>query len=180
MTKSTIYLFLTLFLIIQSCGNSGRDAKEADVAEPLGQNNMAYKWGKISLECTANDTENFKPRPTITSRILALIWVSIFDAWSRYDEKATPLYLTSIDRRPAVEHTLRNKEIAISYAAYRTMLKYYFSDSLLLRKKMIEFGLDPDDVSEDPATAGWDWKLSCENGDRKASSGWRQSNGRYG
>ena len=152
MTKSTIYLFLTLFLIVQSCGNSGRDAKVADVAEPLGQNNMAYKWGKISLECTANDTENFKPRPTITSRILALVWVSIFDAWSRYDEKATPLYLTSIDRRPTVEHTLRNKEIAISYAAYRTMLKYYFSDSLLLRKKMIEFGLDPDDVSEDPTT----------------------------
>ena len=67
--------------------------------------------------------------------------------------KATPLYLTSVDRRPTVEHTLRNKEIAISYAAYRTMLKYYFSDSLLLRKKMIEFGLDPDDTSEDPATA---------------------------
>ena len=35
-------------------------------------------------------------------------------------------------------HTAGNKEIAISYAAYRSMLKYYFSDSLLLRKKMID------------------------------------------
>ena len=153
MTKSTIYIFLILFLIIQSCANSGRNTKDTGVSEPFGADNMAYKWGKISLECTANDTENFKPRPTITSRVLALVWVSIFDAWSRYDAKATPLFLSEVARRPAVEHTLRNKEIAISYAAYRTMLTYYFSDSILLRKKMIEFGLDPDDTSENPATA---------------------------
>ena len=152
MTKSTLYLLLTLILFVQSCTKSGEGAKDPNVTEPLGQENLAYKWGKISLECTANDTENFRPRPTITSRILALVWVSIFDAWSRYDEKATPLFLTSVDRRPSLEHTLRNKEIAISYAAYRTMLKYYFSDSVLLRKKMIQFGLDPDDKSEDVST----------------------------
>ena len=87
MIKLPAYIFLTLFLFLQCCTNSGRDAKEVDTTEPLGQDNMAYKWGKISLECTANDTENFKPRPTVTSRILALIWVSVFDAWSRYDDK---------------------------------------------------------------------------------------------
>jgi len=152
MMKLPAYIFLILSLF-QCCTNSGRDAREVDTAEPSGKDNMAYKWGKISLECTANDTENFKPRPTVTSRILALIWVSVFDAWSRYDTKATPLFLTSVDRRPSTDHTLRNKEIAISYAAYRAMLRYYFSDSLLLRKKMIEFGLDPDDTSEDPTTA---------------------------
>ena len=153
MMKSPATIFFALLLIFQCCTKSGRDANQDDTTQPLGRDNMAFKWGKISLECTANDTENFKPRPTVTSRILALIWVSVFDAWSRYDEKATPLYLTSIDRRPTVEHTLRNKEIAISYAAYRTMLTYYYSDSLLLRKKMIEFGMDPDDTSEDPSTA---------------------------
>ena len=105
------------------------------------------------MECTANDTENFRPRPTVTSRILALIWTSVFDAWSRYDAKAKPFYLTSVERRPASEHTLKNKEIAISYAAYRAMREYYFSDSVLLRNKMIEFGLDPDDDSVDPTTA---------------------------
>lgn len=113
---------------------------------------MAYVWGKISLECTANDTENFRPRPTITSRILALTWTAIFDAWSRYDENATPLYLSEIERRPKLEHTLKNKEIAISYAAYRAMLEYYFADSAMLRNKMIQFGFDPDDNSLDPTT----------------------------
>lgn len=34
----------------------------------------------MALTVTANDTEKFKPRPTITSRYLALISVSIFNA----------------------------------------------------------------------------------------------------
>jgi hypothetical protein len=143
--------FILIFFLM--CCSAPNNKKNIRADEPTGKDNMAYKWGKISLECTANDTENFRPRPTVTSRILALIWISVFDAWSRYDTKATPLFLTSVDRRPPLEHTLRNKEIVISYAAYRSMLKYYFSDSLLLRKKMIAFGLDPDDTSEDPTTA---------------------------
>ena len=152
MGKAARYLLITFLVLSQSCSNTSKSPNDTHVVEPLGKNNLAYKWGKIALECTANDTENFRPRPTITSRILALTWTSIFDAWSRYDATATPLYLTSVERRPASEHTLQNKEIAISYAAYRAMLHYYFSDSTLLRKRMTEFGLDPDNNSLDPTT----------------------------
>jgi hypothetical protein len=144
--KSFNLTLLTLLFIL-SCSPT----KDIAQTEPLGINNIAYQWGKVSLECTANDTERFKPRPTVTSRILGLIWTSVFDAWTRYDAKATPLYL-AIDRQPESERTLKNKEIAISYAAYRSMLEYYFSDSLLLKNKMIELGLDPDNQSEDPTT----------------------------
>src|SRR5687767_4225509 len=152
MIKAAQFLFVILFLVVQACSNTSKSTTDAGQVEPIGENNLAYKWGKISLECTANDTENFRPRPTVTSRILALIWISVFDAWSRYDANATPLYLTSVERRPIIDHTLRNKEIAISYAAYRAMRHYYFSDSTLLRNRMIEFGLDPDNISEDPTT----------------------------
>jgi hypothetical protein len=144
--KSFNLTLLTLLFIL-SCSPT----KDIAQTEPLGINNIAYQWGKVSLECTANDTERFKPRPTVTSRILGLIWTSVFDAWTRYDAKAIPLYL-AIDRQPESERTLKNKEIAISYAAYRSMLEYYFSDSLLLKNKMIELGLDPDNQSEDPTT----------------------------
>jgi hypothetical protein len=145
---STFFLILSISL---SCSFPQKNKGE-NRGESLGKNNRAYQWGKISLECTANDTENFRPRPTVTSRMLALIWISVFDAWSRYDENASPLFLTSVERRPTTEHTLKNKEIAISYAAYRTMREYYFSDSVLLRQKMVDFGLDPDDNSVDPNT----------------------------
>ena len=147
-----IQFLFAVVLCIASCAPVS-DNSTATNEQPKGESNLAYKWGKISLECTANDTENFRPRPTVTSRILALIWTSVFDAWSRYDASAKPFYLTSVERRPSSEQTLKNKEIAISYAAYRSMLEYYFSDSVLLRKKMVEFGLDPDDESLDPTTA---------------------------
>ena len=121
------------------------------ISEPRGKNNLAYKWGEVAMNCTANDTEKFKPRPTVTSRYLGLIWTAVYDAWTRYDNLATPVYL-SITRRPSAEHSVKNKEIAISYAAYRTMMEYFITDTLLLKNTMKELGLDPDNNSTDIAT----------------------------
>jgi len=149
MRRSIVYI-LVLYVYLLGCSNPTQNENKS--AEPTGVNNIAYQWGKVSLECTANDTERFKPRPTVTSRILALIWTSVFDAWSRYDDKASPVYLTNVERQPSSERTLKNKEIAISYAAYRAMLEYYYSDSTLLKNKMLELGLDPSNQSEDPNT----------------------------
>jgi hypothetical protein len=143
--RKTLLLAILIFVTCPSCTITSRET-----AEPLGENNLAYRWGKITLECTANDTETFRPRPTVTSRILALVWTAAFDAWSRFDEKAIPVYLTEVERVPSRERTLKNKEAAISYAMYRAMLTYYFSDSLLLRQKMMDFGYDADDTSLDP------------------------------
>ena len=144
---------LILLAILTGACSYMRPSNERDFQhEPVGKYNRAYQLGKLTLECTANDTERFNPRPTVTSRILALTWTAIFDAWSRYDDHAMPFYIDSVERRPPAERTLENKEIAITYAAYRTMLAYYFKDSLLLRKQMLNFGLDPDDDTSDPAS----------------------------
>jgi hypothetical protein len=147
MIKPFQYLFIS-FLLVQACAQSDK----SNQPEPTGDQNLAYQWGKITLELTANDTERFRPRPTVTSRILALTWTAVFDAWSRYDEHAIPLYLTDVERRPADEQTLKNKETAISYAAYRAMLTYYFADSILLKEKMKALGFDPNNNSFDPTT----------------------------
>ena len=143
--KIVFLLFITTSLFSLSGRSQGS-------AEPKGKNNLAYQWGEIAMTCTANDTEKFKPRPTVTSRFLGLIWTAVFDAWTRFDNKATPLYLKNVERRPADERTLKNKEIAISYAAYKAMMQYFFSDSVLLRKTMVDFGFNPDNNSLDPNT----------------------------
>ncbi|RYG27716.1 MAG: haloperoxidase, partial [Chitinophagaceae bacterium] len=122
------------------------------MSRPVEQGSMAYKWSEIILLATANDTERFRPRPTVTSRIIALIWTAVFDAWSRYDDRARPVYMANIDRVPPGQRNTKNKEIAISYAAYRTMLTYFFSDSTMLREKMKEFRMDPDNHTLDPKT----------------------------
>ncbi|MEQ8413893.1 MAG: vanadium-dependent haloperoxidase [Imperialibacter sp.] len=145
---SAFFLFAALLLNCQPTDQRSSD----QTVEPSGEDNVAYKWGKMALKATANDTEKFRPRPTITSRYLGLIFVSVFDAWSRYDEKATPVYLSGVERRPAYEQTLKNKEVAISYAAFRAMNEYYFSDEPMFRDFMKELGLDPDNESLDATT----------------------------
>ncbi|CAN5383925.1 vanadium-dependent haloperoxidase [soil metagenome] len=120
--------------------------------EPVGVQNIAYKWGQLALLATANDTEKFNPRPTITSRYLGLIFVAVFDAWSIYDEKAFPVYLKGVERRPQNDRLLKKKEIAISYAAYRAMSEYYYSDKEIFSNFMLELGLDPSNESLDPTT----------------------------
>lgn len=144
-----VYFFSTLLILVVSCRTP---AGETRIVEPTGKDNLAYKWGKISLELTANDTERFRPRPTVTSRMLALVWTAAFDAWTRYDEKAVPVYLKDVGRQPDEARTLPNKEKAVSYAIYRSMLTYYFADSSLIKTRMTELGFDPDDSSTDPNT----------------------------
>jgi hypothetical protein len=128
------------------------NAQQRETEEPVATENMAYKWGKMALDATASDTEKFKPRPTITSRYLGLIFVSIFDAWSRYDKNAVPVYLNNVERRPTEEHSLKNKEIAISYAAFGAMKAYYYSDTAMFEEFMLDLGLDPNNTSLDPNT----------------------------
>lgn len=141
--KRTLSLFLISSILV-TCNQ--------ETPEPRGIENLAYRWGEMALQATANDTERFKPRPTITSRYLGLIFIAVFDAWSRYDQNAIPVYLNHVERRPVGEHSLSNKEIAISYAAYRAMSEYYYSDIGLFSGFMEVLGLDPKNDSLDPTT----------------------------
>ncbi|WP_242202046.1 vanadium-dependent haloperoxidase [Aestuariivivens insulae] len=149
-----ITVLMVFMLIISGCRGKNHPDNNQQMQEiqPKGADNIAYQWSEMAITATANDTEMFKPRPTITSRFLGLIFVSIFDAWSRYDEKAIPVYLDGVERRPSDEQTLKNKEIAISYAAYRAMNEYYYSDQELFTNFMVELGLDPNNESLDPTT----------------------------
>lgn len=142
--------FLILFV---SSGNASELCNEYPPnTEPTGADNVAYQWSYMALLGTAHDTDVNKPRPTVTSRFLGLVFTSMFDAWSRFDEKASPLYLKDVERRPATERNLKNKEIAISYAAYRTLNTFYPFDAKMFKDKMLELGLDPENKSLDPNT----------------------------
>ncbi|WP_027419848.1 vanadium-dependent haloperoxidase [Crocinitomix catalasitica] len=159
MKLNSISTLILSSLILFGCQNDAskqddKDAKKDDVSieQKRGENNVAYIWGAAALEGTARDTERFKPRPTITSRFLGLIFTGIFDAWSRYDATAIPVYATGIERRPIDEQTEKNKEIAISYAALRTLNEYYYADSAYFKGIMVELGLDPENRSLDPNT----------------------------
>ena len=155
--KLTSILALSL-LFVASCGSESSEGEIsntdslATAEEPTGENNVAYIWGAAALEGTARDTDRFRPRPTVTSRYLGLTFTAIFDAWSRYDETAIPVYGTSVERRPKEEWTLENKEKAISYAAYGALTEYYYSDSVYFQGIMKDLGYDHAVKSTDATT----------------------------
>lgn len=122
------------------------------VRDAMARQSIVYRWAEKALEATSRDTERFKPRPTVTSRYLGLFSIAVFDAWTRYDSLAKPVYLSQVDRRPSNERIDRNKEVAISYAAYRILSEYYFSDTTYFREYMIALGFNPDNKSLDATT----------------------------
>ncbi len=129
--------------------------KESEVTtdatqEPRGAENIAYKWAKKALDATAWDTDRFTPRPTITSRYLALTMVAMYDAWSMYESDAKSIYYQTEASVPMAQHLLKNKEVAISYAAYEALKEYYYSDSTKFRNYMVKLGYNPDTVVRDP------------------------------
>ena len=121
--KPTFLTFCMALMLVQ-CQPKANSLTGID--RPQGQDNIAYYWAQIALEATANDTERYAPRPTITSRFLGLVFVAVFDAWSVYEPKVMPLYLKD---QPKKEGQLIDKETAISFAAYYALNEYYPADS---------------------------------------------------
>jgi len=89
MTKFYSLILGLGFLLVVGCSNNKSITGKSN---PVSNENIAYFWGKVALDATANDTERFSPRPTITSRYLGLIFTAVFDAISVYDPNAKPVY----------------------------------------------------------------------------------------
>ena len=111
----------------------------------------AYQWLDIAQEATARDVDRSAPRPTVISRTLAIWATAMYDAWAAYDEKAVGSRLGDKLRRPKAEHTLENKQKAIAYASYHSLLYVYPADKAYLDGELKRMGYDASVVSEDPA-----------------------------
>ncbi|MFE6288282.1 vanadium-dependent haloperoxidase [Streptomyces sp. NPDC057877] len=82
-----------------------------------------------------------------------LLQTSWFDALAPYHPTAVGVY-SRIPRRPASESaTNRNKNIAGLHAMYQVSKVVFTAREPVLRHAMSALGLDPDDESQDPATA---------------------------
>jgi hypothetical protein len=81
---------------------------------------------------------------------MAIVLTSMYDAWAAYDDKAVGTRLGTKLRRPKVERTLKNKETAIAYAAFRSLLNVYPEDVTWIRGQMKKMGYNPDLGSKYP------------------------------
>jgi hypothetical protein len=90
--------------------------------------------------------------PPMVARALAIVQTCMYDAWACYDEVANGTEFNSILRRPAAERTQMNKEIAISFAAYRALLDLFPAQATTFRDAITNAGLDPNYTGFDITT----------------------------
>jgi hypothetical protein len=116
---------------------------------------VVSRWNQVAQEAVIAAP----PGPPQSARVYAIINTCMYDAWAAYDPVADGTRLGGSLRRPAAEHTVANKNAAISYAAY-TALTDLFRQPARVEKfqaAMRELGYDPALVATDttgPAGVG--------------------------
>jgi len=99
-------------VLILGCGCAFYPRKRLNKLE-----RASLRWNSAALQ-GVHDSKLSAP---VTSRALGIVHGCMYDAWAAYDERAIGTQLEGVLRRPSTEQTLRNKEEAISYAAYRAL-----------------------------------------------------------
>jgi hypothetical protein len=123
-------------------------ASLAMVRPALAADNVTLQWSQTHLQAIRNT----RTAPMIAARSLAIMHTAMFDAWAAYDTVAVGTRLGGSLRRPVGEHTQANKEKAISFAAYRTLVDLYPTQVALFDSQMASLGFNPQDTSTDTTT----------------------------
>jgi hypothetical protein len=129
--------------------DAAADAGAAAAREGEHRKSAAYEWLDVALDATAREHERNGARPTIGSRMLAIVVTCMYDAWAAYDERAVGTRLGGKLRRPPAERTEANKAGAVAYATSRALLYLFPEDREWIAAQMRARGLDPADETRD-------------------------------
>jgi PAP2 superfamily len=97
---------------------------------------LVTQWNDVTLEAI----RAVRPGPVVVSRSLALVNTAMFDAWAAYDERAVGTRLGDALRQPADERTDVNKQAAMSFAAYMTLVDIFPAEIERFKMKMVSLG----------------------------------------
>ncbi|MBI4908757.1 MAG: vanadium-dependent haloperoxidase [Acidobacteria bacterium] len=107
--------------------------------------NPALKWNDVTVFAIKTTSA----APTVASRALYIVHTAIYNAWSVYEPEAVPNLQLTVARQKG---TANDKAMAISYAAYRTLLDLFPTQQTMLRERMIDLGYNPGINLTDPST----------------------------
>ncbi|HYG75958.1 MAG TPA: hypothetical protein VEK08_13220 [Planctomycetota bacterium] len=110
--------------------------------------NAVIKWNNALLQAV----KNTKVSPPVSSRALAIVHTAMFDAWAAYDPVALGTQLGASLRRSEAERTVLNKQTAVGYAAYRTLVDLFPTQQILFDSLAASEALEPSNTSTDPST----------------------------
>jgi hypothetical protein len=145
---------LSIILVLLLALSGGLTAVRVGLAPARAATNgsVVLAWNKQILEAiVAAETD-----PTVAARALAVVHTAIYDAWAAYDPVAVDtrgrLRADPSLRRPAAERTVANKNKAVSFAAYATLVDLFPSKPVDFAGFMTGLGYDPADASTDSTT----------------------------
>lgn len=115
----------------------------------MTDSNSVVLWDQVAQQAVINT----RVGPTISSRAYSMVHTAIFDAWAAYDPVATSTQLGNTLQRPASENTDANKNEAMSYAAYRTLVDLFPTQVALFDGLMAQLGYDPNNQTSNITTA---------------------------
>jgi len=102
--------------------------------------NVVLQWNEVTLQAI-RDT---RPPPPAAARALAIVHTAIYDAWAAYDSLAVGTRLLGNLRQPSGDRTQANKEKAISYAAYATLVDLFPTQQPAFDQQMATLGYATD------------------------------------
>ena len=120
---------------------------------PSKGDNVVLRWNEELLQSIrANPAAT---GPTVTARAIGVVHTSMFDAWAAYDVRAVGTRYGGRLRRPPQERTLENKNKAISFAAYASLVDLFpaRAGDFALQMKELGYPVDGSDTSM-PAQIG--------------------------
>ena len=121
----------------------------ATVERAARSDSVVIRWNEAFLQ----GVRESKLGPPMVARALAVAHTCVYDAWAAYDRVAVGTRLGGILRQPPRDRTLRNKNAAISFAAYRAAVDLFpASKAGVFDRLMAGLGYDPSDMSSDTAT----------------------------
>jgi hypothetical protein len=120
---------------------------------PTKGDNVVLRWDEELLQAIRANPGG--TGPTVTARALGVAHTSMFDAWAAYDARAFGTRYGGTLRRPPAERTPENKNKAISFAAYATLVDLFPSrqEDFALQMKELGYPVDGSDIST-PAKIG--------------------------
>ncbi|MEP6756119.1 MAG: vanadium-dependent haloperoxidase [Chthonomonadales bacterium] len=137
--------------VISGCGGGGGGGTRT--------RSFSHQWTQTILDSVSAT----KLGPPMTARAIGMVATAIFDAWAAYDPIAIGTRLGGQLRRPLAEQSITNKQIAISFAAYRTLLDLFPTEKPRFDTMMSTLGYNPLDISMDTTTpAGIGNKVAAE------------------
>ena len=107
-------VLVVLCVILGGCALVGQNATVCH--DGLEGQSVARRWNETLLDAIRRDT----PAPTVHARNLFHTSAAMWDVWAAFDADATGLFVDSI-----AEGTDKDREVAISYAAYTVLTSRY-------------------------------------------------------